>query len=144
MTGQGGKLGRKKEDAILALLSQRSVEDAARVAGVGTRTLYRWMKQSEFDAAYRDARYAVYSQSTARLQQMRSPAVSILAKALVDPNSPLATKVKVAEIILDHTTEAMESEDLPARLVGVERLAEMLKARLQPGRTTKRGTLEEG
>ena len=31
MTGHGAKFGRKKEQAIVALLSQRSVEDAAQV-----------------------------------------------------------------------------------------------------------------
>ena len=38
MSQSGGKLGRKQEEAIVALLSQRSMEDAARVAGVTPRT----------------------------------------------------------------------------------------------------------
>jgi hypothetical protein len=36
MTGHGEKFGRKKEAAIAALLSQRSVDDAARDAGIST------------------------------------------------------------------------------------------------------------
>jgi len=50
------KLKRKQEEAIAALLSQRNVEEAARSAGVGTRTLIRWMKIQGFDAEYRAAR----------------------------------------------------------------------------------------
>jgi len=46
-TGHGSKFGRKKEDAIAALLTQRNVEEAARVAGIGTRTLIRWLKIPE-------------------------------------------------------------------------------------------------
>jgi len=42
--GHGSKFGRKKEEAIAALLTQRNVEEAARVAEIGTQTLYRWMK----------------------------------------------------------------------------------------------------
>jgi hypothetical protein len=38
MARLGEKLGRKKEAAILALLSQRNVEEAARAVGVGART----------------------------------------------------------------------------------------------------------
>jgi hypothetical protein len=30
-----------------------AVEEAARAAGIGTQTLYRWMKEPEFDEAYR-------------------------------------------------------------------------------------------
>jgi hypothetical protein len=56
MAGHGEKLGRKQEDAIAALLSQRTVEEAAHVTGVGVRTLLRWMKIPEFDADYRRVR----------------------------------------------------------------------------------------
>jgi hypothetical protein len=56
MTGHGAKFGRKKEDAIAALLSHRSVEEAARAAGVGYKTLLRWLELPEFRDAYRKAR----------------------------------------------------------------------------------------
>ncbi len=60
MTGHGQKFGRKKEEAIAALLSQRNLEEAARVAGVGTKTLLRWLEIPEFQAAYREARRAAF------------------------------------------------------------------------------------
>jgi hypothetical protein len=56
MTGHGAKFGRKKEEAIAALLTQRNVEGAARAAGIVTQTLVRWMKVPEFRTAYRQAR----------------------------------------------------------------------------------------
>ena len=67
MVGHGAKFTRKKEEAIAALLTQRNVEEAARAAGIGTQTLLRWMKEPEFDAAYREARRLAYGQSIARL-----------------------------------------------------------------------------
>jgi transposase-like protein len=53
MTGHGAKFGRKHEEAIAALLSQRNVDEAARVVGVDPKTLLRWLKMPEFQAAYR-------------------------------------------------------------------------------------------
>ena len=50
MVGHGQKLGRKKEAAIAALLTNRSVDEAARAAGVGATTLWRWLKLPEFQA----------------------------------------------------------------------------------------------
>jgi len=50
----GGKLGSKKETAVLALLSSRSVDEAAHAAAVTPRTLYRWMNEREFSAAFRE------------------------------------------------------------------------------------------
>ena len=76
MAGHGSKVGRKQEEAIAALLSQRNVEEAARLAGVGVRTLYRWMKEPAFDTAYREAKRAAFSQAIARLHQMSSAAVT--------------------------------------------------------------------
>ena len=46
-------LGRKQEQVIAGLLIQRNVEEAARAAGIGTRTLLRWMQVPEFQKAYR-------------------------------------------------------------------------------------------
>lgn len=123
MAGFSGNLGRKKGQAILELLSQRNVEEAARMAGVGARTLYRWLKEPEFDAAYREAKRAAFSQSIARLHQMSGAAASTLGKVMVDPNTPPATRVRAADSILNHTAKAIEIEDIEARVSELERTA---------------------
>ena len=56
MTAREDKIGPKKEAAILALLTARGIEDAAKTANVPARTLYRWLKEPAFDAAYRRGR----------------------------------------------------------------------------------------
>ena len=128
MAALSEKLGRKKEAAILALLSQRNVEEAARVSGVGARTLYRWIKEPDFDAAYRAARRAAFSQSAARLQQMCAAAVSTLGKIMIDPNAPAASRVRAADSVLDHAAKAIELEDIEARVSELERTAEASKS----------------
>ena len=120
MAGHGEKLGRKQEEAIAALLSQRSIDDAARACGVGTRTLLRWLKLPEFNAAYREARRAAVSQSVARLQQATGAAVSTLLKVMVDPNTPASTRVRAADSVLDHSAKAIEIEDIEARVAALE------------------------
>jgi hypothetical protein len=109
------QLGRKKEEAIVALLSQRSVP---------ARTLYRWFKEPEFNAAYREARRAAFSQSVARLQQMSAAAVSTLGKIMVDASAPAASRVRAAHSVLDHAAKAIELEDLEARLAALEEATE--------------------
>src|SRR5580698_2264709 len=104
MVGHGAKFGRKKEEVIVALLTQRNIEDAARAAGVGVTTLMRWWKLPEFQTAYREARRAAYGQSIARLQQATTAAVSTLLKIMVDTNSPASTRVRAADSVLNHAT----------------------------------------
>jgi hypothetical protein len=124
MVGHGAKFGRKKEEAIAALLSQRNIEEAARVAGIGHTTLLRWLQVPEFDAAYRKARRAAHSQSIARLQQASSAAVAALLKVMVDPNTPASSRVRAADCVLDHSAKAIELEDMEVRVAELERAAE--------------------
>ena len=55
MAGHGAKFGRKKEQAIAALLTHRNMEDAAKAVGVSVKTLLRWMKEPDFIPEYRRA-----------------------------------------------------------------------------------------
>src|ERR1700710_3123455 len=112
MTGHGTQFGRKKEDAIVALLMQRNLEEAAKAVGITSRTLLRWMDLPEFEKAYRDARRAAHGQSIARLQQASTAAVSTLLKIMVDPNSPASVRVRAADRVLDHARHAIEIEDV--------------------------------
>ena len=91
MKAPGGKFGRKKEEAIAALLTQRNIEEAAKVAGIGANTLLRWLKVPEFQTAYREARRAAFGQAVARLQQGTSAAATTLLKTMIDPNTPASS-----------------------------------------------------
>ena len=124
MMGHGTKFGRKKEEAIAALLSQRNIEEAARFVNIGTKTLLRWLQLPEFDRAYREARRAAFSQSIARLQQASSAAAATLLKIMVDPTAPAASRIRAADSVLGHAAKAIEIEDIEARVSELERTAE--------------------
>jgi transposase-like protein len=120
MAGHGEKLGRKQEEAIAALLSQRNIEEAARAAGVGTRTLIRWLKLPEFGKEYRKARHEAVHQSVALLQQATGAAATIVPKLMTDPNVPAAVKLRAAECVFDRALKGVELEDIEVRLAALE------------------------
>ena len=124
MAGHGEKLGRKQEDAIAALLTQRNIEEAARAAGVGTRTLIRWLKLPDFGKEYRKARREAVHQSVARMQQATGAAASVVLKLMTDPNVPAAVKLRAAECVFDRAIKGVELEDIEARVAELERAAE--------------------
>jgi hypothetical protein len=128
MASPGSKFTRKKEEAIVALLTQRNIEEAAKSIGIGTQTLLRWLKIPEFDEAYREARRAAFGQATARLQQATGAAVSTLLKIMVDTNAPPSTRVRAADSVLDHAKQAIEIEDVEVRVAALEQAAELSKA----------------
>jgi hypothetical protein len=127
MAESGEKSGGRKERAILALLTARSIEDAARSSNIPPRTLYRWLKEPEFDAEYRRAKRAAYGQSVARLQQATSAAATTLLKTMIDASTPASVKIRAAEAILNHAAKAIEIEEIEARVANLERAAEESK-----------------
>ena len=120
MIGHGTKFGRKKDAAIIALLTSRNQDEAAKSIGIAPNTLLNWQKVPEFQTAYREARRAAFAQSIARLQQASSAAVSVLVKIMVDPNSPASTRVRAADSVLDHAAKAIEIEDIEVRVAALE------------------------
>ena len=129
MTGHGTKFGRKKEAAIVALLTHRTNEEAAAAVGISVATLLRWQKEPEFQVAYQEAKHAAYAQSIARLHHMTSAAVSTLGKVMVDPKTPAATRVRAADSIIKHTLKAIENDEIETRLAELESAAAAKKPR---------------
>ena len=129
MSDSNKQLEPKKEAAILALLSSRSIEEAAQVAGVDPRTLYRWMKEPAFDVEYRTAKRSAYSQALARLHQMASAAVSTIAKIMVDQNAPASIRLRAADSVLAHVETGIELQDIEARVAELERVTEKSRGR---------------
>jgi hypothetical protein len=127
MAGNIARLGPKKERAISALLASRSIEDAARAAGIGARSLHRWLKDPTFQEAYRQAKLVVFAQSRAGLHRLTSAAISTLGKATLDRSWPPAVRVRAADIVLTQAAKAVEAEDFEARLEEIERWIEAQK-----------------
>ena len=123
MKGHGTQFGRKKEEAIAALLTQRNIEEAAKATGVAPNTLLNWMKEPEFDASYRQARRAAFGQAVARLQQGTSAAATTLLKTMIDLVTPASVRVRAAEAIFNHAAKAIEIEDIEVRVAALEAAA---------------------
>jgi len=118
-----GKLTRKQEALISALLTAPSLAAAAQTAGIGEVTAWRWLKEPTFQTAYRDARRAVVQQAITQVQQATGEAVETLRTVMQDPEAPASAKVSAAKNILDMAVKAVELEDLEARIAALEHQA---------------------
>lgn len=110
----------KQHKAIAALLSEPTVKAAAEKIGAGERTIHTWLSDPTFDAAYRAARRAAVRQATARLQQTCSVAVQVMLTIMADKATPPATRLGAADKVLSYALQAIELEDLDARLSALE------------------------
>src|ERR1019366_4006528 len=123
MSGRTVELSQRKQAAIIALVTQPTVAEAARVANVRPNTLGRWKKEPAFDAEWRGARCLGLHQAIARLQKISGAAVSALLKVMFDSASPPAAQLKAAETVLRYAKAAAELEHVQARLTELERSA---------------------
>lgn len=113
----------KQEQAIVALIQEHNVQKAAAAAKVGPRTIYRWLKEHDFDRAYKRARRDAFSQAIALTQRYAALAVNTLAKVMTDESAPHSAKVQAATTILKFGREGIELDDLAARIDALEQTA---------------------
>jgi len=124
--GHGSKFGRKKEAAIAALLTAKNHEEAARAVDIDLKTLKRWMREPEFIAEYRRARWEVVEQAYARAQQSTGAATTVLQKVMVDSATPPSSRIRAALGLFGIAREGLNL-DIETRLAALEQNAELRK-----------------
>src|SRR5215471_1521224 len=126
MAGTPSARASRAERAIGALLTEQSIEDAAVKAGVGSRTIHRWLREDEaFQAAYNRAKREVVRQAQTRLQQATGKAVAALIAVIDDPLVQASAKVSAAKAILEYAIRAVEIDDLEARIQALEQVQKL-------------------
>jgi hypothetical protein len=121
MSRNDSQLGRRQEAAVAALLLNRTNEEAARDAGVTSRTLRRWMKRTEFRQRLHEARRENFARDFAKLQQGTGAAVKILLRTLVDEKVKETLKVGIAKFVIESAQKSLEIEGLDLRISELER-----------------------
>ncbi len=124
MKGHGEKLTRKQEVAIAALLLEPTISEAAKSAGIGETTLWRWLQMESFQVAYANAKKEAVSQAIARLQRITTKAVDALEDVMADIEAPAGSRVTAARVVLEMSLKAVELEDLATRVEQLEKTAQ--------------------
>lgn len=110
MNGHGEKLSRKQEQAIAALLESRTVEAAAKAAGVSCSTLKRWLRLPGFRAAYRHARRELVEGAIGRIQAATGQAVDTLV-SVAKSGAKEGDRVRASVALLDHALRGLADAD---------------------------------
>jgi DNA-binding MurR/RpiR family transcriptional regulator len=122
--GHGEKRSRKQDIAILALLSETTMKEAAEKTGISEATLWRWMQKADFKELYQEAKRQAVSHATSRLRQSMTIAVDALIEMAENAKTPAMARASACRTLLEFGFKAHEMEDLQER---VERLEANLK-----------------
>lgn len=120
MIGHGEKLTRNQEQAIIALLSNPTIPEAAKACKVSEATLWRWLQLSEFQSRFRAARRQLVEAALAQLQSDCTRAAVVLREIAEDKQAPASARVSAAKTILEQSLEAVKVVDLEERIALLE------------------------
>ena len=97
--------------ALRCVLSTRTVEAAAKCAGVGKRTLETWLTQPVFQAALHEAKAAIVAGTTAELERLTTAATNELWRILEQPAED-KDRLRAVGLILSNALAYRERSDL--------------------------------
>lgn len=109
----------KQQKAVTALLSERTIGEAAKRAGVGERTLYTWLADPAFRGALRDAERGVLDDVTRRLTSGQRLALDTLEK-LIQSARHESTKLTACVSWLNMFIKYRDMKDIDERLTALE------------------------
>lgn len=122
---ESAKLTTKQQQAIEALLSEPTVQAAAKKVGISKTTIFRWLKDSVFSVAYRELRGQLLESTLIALQQASSDAVLTLKTVMKDEKARGSERVSAARCVLEMTLKAREVLEIEDRLKILEEQVQM-------------------
>ncbi len=127
MTGNetdSGALTPKQMRAIEALLKEPTTAAAAKDAKISETTLWRWLQEPLFSAAYRTARGRLLEGTLTALQAASIRAVETLRAVLDEAVAKPGERVSAARCILEFSLRAREVLSVEERLAYLETMLE--------------------
>jgi len=118
---EGLKLTPRQEKVLALLISQPNIPTVAKIAGIGERSIYRWMKQEDFATAYRDTRTETVRQALGQIQAAMGAAVGTLLEIMTDPGASAPSRVASARTLIENAIRAVELEEIERRLSIIEK-----------------------
>jgi hypothetical protein len=111
----------KKRQAVAALLTAPTVAEAARVAGVAERTIYRWLAgDAAFVADLRAAEETAIDHAARRLVGLQDDAIGLLGDVVADATAAPGVRVRAASLIVDLALRLRELRSLEERVAALE------------------------
>jgi AcrR family transcriptional regulator len=112
----------KQHQAISAMLVSKTMLEAAEMANVSPKTLYRWLEDSTFKLALLDAEGEIIDAVTRRLISLSDTAIDTVETILKDEKATANLKLRAAQTVLDYLLKLRELRNLEDRLTAIESL----------------------
>lgn len=110
----------KRQKAIAALMTERTLVDAAQKAGIGERQLRRWMRDPEFQSELQAVATQATDTAVRRLTSLTGEAIDTLKWAMGEATEHDHARVRAALGVLANFTRLKELLEVEIRLAAIE------------------------
>ena len=115
-----GDLTPKQLKGLECLLTQPTIEKAAKAASISYAQLRRWLEQPLFADAYRRARTTAFETVLVSLQTTTQRAIETLSQLMENIETPASVRMNCAARLLDAGLRSRELFDTEQRLAEIE------------------------
>ncbi len=110
----------RQQRAVRALMENRTNGEAAKAAGIGERTLYRWLSDPLFRQALQDAENQAADMTARRLATGTRLALDVLVTILESEAAGDTLRLQAAKAWLENYHRARDDGDLDRRITALE------------------------
>ena len=112
----------RKADTILqALLTNRTIREAAAAAQVSERIVYSYLADPAFEARYKAARHDIIRGVSNNLREQMNEAVDVIGDIMRSPGNRPQDRLAAAKVILEFGDRFIENIDILERISNLER-----------------------
>ena len=113
-------MANRRNGALLSLLENNSVADAAVACGISQTTIFRYLQDPTFRAKFQKANQDMVDIALTKLQRACGNAVDVLVEIMNDKNVPPGVRVRAADCILSRSMDTTKIEALELRISQLE------------------------
>jgi hypothetical protein len=109
----------KQQRAIAALMTEPTIDAAAKTAGVHRATMFRWLNDATFCAELRRSADDAIAATVRRLTTLSASAVDVMRDAMGN-DMPIGVRLRAADTVLARLFSLRELHDLADRVTALE------------------------
>jgi DeoR/GlpR family transcriptional regulator of sugar metabolism len=110
----------RQRKAIPALLSSHTLENAAELIGVSTKTIRRYLENPTFKSVLFQAEGEAINAATRRLINLQNKSIDLIASLMDNPATSHNVKLRAAQTVLDFSIKLRELRNLEERIAALE------------------------
>jgi hypothetical protein len=114
----------RQQKGLACLIAEPSLEAAAKRSHISRQTLYEWLREPDFKAAYEQMQQEIFAEGINTLKASLQEGVQALREEMKNKDATPANRIAAATKLIELSLKAREHFELHERMEQLEQLFE--------------------